>query len=75
MFKIFLHVEPKFRVATENIQRNIDSKKIVSDLLKNPTVLCNYNKIRHQSAEKVSKEIATNLLEHLIMLYARVRIF
>ena len=75
MFKIFLHVESKFRIATENIQRNIDSKKIVSDILKNPTVLCNYNKIRHQSAEKVSKEIAMNLLEHLIMSYVRVRIF
>ena len=26
-------------IATENIQRNVDSKKIDSDLLKNPTVL------------------------------------
>ena len=30
------------------------------------------NKIRHQSAEKVSKEIAMHLLEHLITLYVRV---
>ena len=75
MFKIFLHVESKLRIAKENIQRNVDSKKIDSDLLKNPTVLCNYNKIRHQSAEKLSKEIVMNLLEHLIMLYVRVLIF
>ena len=51
------------------------ARKLSLILLKNPTVLCNYNKICHQSAEKVSKEIAMNLLEHLIMLYVQVRIF
>ena len=49
VFKICLHVESKYRSATQIIQRNIDSKKIVSD----PTVLCNYNIIRHQSAENL----------------------
>ena len=42
---------------------------------KYPTVLCNYNKIRHQSAEKVSKEIAMNLLEHLIVVRPSQYIF
>ena len=51
------------------------AKKSVSDLLKNPSILCNYNVLRNQAAEKVSKEVAINLLEHLIMLYIRVRIF
>ena len=76
VFEIFSHVESKFRAATVNFHQNIDSKKIVSDLLKNPIVLCNYNKLRYdESTEKISKEIAMNLLEHLIMLYVRVRIF
>ena len=69
VFEIFSHVESKFH-------QNIDSKKIVSDLLKNPIVLCNYNKLRYdESTEKISKEIAMNLLEHLIMLYVRIRVF
>ena len=31
--------------------------------------------LRNQSSEQVSKEVAINLLEHLIALYIRVRIF
>ena len=48
---------------------------MVSQLMENPSVLCNFNKVRNQSVEKVSKEIALNLLEHLITLYVRVRAF
>ena len=31
--------------------------------------------LRNQSSEQVSKEVTINLLEHLIALYIRVRIF
>ena len=48
---------------------------MVSDLLRNPSILCNYNKLRNRIPEKVSKEVAINLLEHLIMLYIRIRTF
>ena len=48
---------------------------MVSQLMENPSVLCNFNTVRNQSVEKVSKEIALNLLEHLITLYVRVRAF
>ena len=75
VFQIFRNVESYFRRSTVVISKKIDSKKMVSDLLKNPSILCNYNVLRNQAAEKVSKEVAINLLEHLIMLYIRVRIF
>ena len=75
VFQIFRNVESYFRRSTVVISKKIDSKKMVSDLLKNPSILCNYNVLRNQAAEKVSKEVEINLLEHLIMLYIRVRIF
>ena len=43
--------------------------------MENPSVLCNFNKSCNQSVEKVDKEIAFNLLVHLITLYIRVRTF
>jgi len=47
----------------------------VSTLIKNSYILSNYTTIRDLSTEKVSKEVALNLLENLIMLYVRVRVF
>ena len=55
--------------------KQLTAKKMVSDLLTNPSILCNCNVLRNQASELVSKEVAINLLEHLIMLYIRVRIF
>ena len=75
VFQIFQYVESYFRRSTTVISKIIDSKKIVSDLLKNPSILCNYNVLCYQASELVSKEVAINLLEHLIMLYIRARIF
>ena len=75
VYKIFHHVETVFRKTTSNVTRHIDSKKMVSELVNNPSVLCNFNKIRNECSEKVSKEVALNLLDHLITLYIRVRTF
>ena len=75
VYEIFSQVETTFRQSTSSFGHKIDSKRMVSQLLKNPSVLLNFNKVRSQSVEKVSKEIALNLLEHLIMLYIRVRTF
>ena len=72
---IFSEAEFVFREQTQNFERHIDCKKIVSMLIENITVLCNYNKLRNQCSEKVSKEIAMNLLDHLLTLYIRVRTF
>ena len=75
VFQIFCNVESYFRRSTTVTSKKIDSKKMVSDLLKNSIILYNYNVLRNQSSEQVSKEVAINLLEHLIALYIRVRIF
>ena len=72
---IFVQVETTFRQSTTHLGHKIDSKMMVSQLMENPSVLCNFNTVRNQSVEKVSKEIALNLLEHLITLYVRVRAF
>lgn len=72
---IFTEVETSFRESTANFGRQIDSKKMVSKLMENSYILCNFNKLRNISAEKVEKEIALNLLDHLITLYIRVRTF
>ena len=75
VFHFFCNIESYFRRSTVVISKKLTAKKSVSDLLKNPSILCNYNVLHNQAAEKVSKEVAINLLEHLIMLYIRVRIF
>ena len=51
----------------------IDSKVIVSKLLENPSIIASFNAIRRLSEEKVSKEIAFNVLEDMITLYIRLR--
>ena len=73
--EIFATVEKHFRESTKIIGRNIDSKTMVSTLIKNSYILSNYTTIRDLSTEKVSKEVALNLLENIIMLYVRVRVF
>eukprot|EP00794_Sanderia_malayensis_P002370 gene2370-2731_t len=75
VFEIFSLVETKFRQFTNKMSKIIDSKQMVSDLLENPIVLANYKRLCNQASDKVSKEVALNLLEHMIMLYVRVRTF
>ena len=74
-FEIFLSVELLFRSVSEESDRLIDSKAMVFQLVQDCGILSNFTKIRNQSSEKVSKEISLNLLEHLIMLYIRIRAF
>ena len=73
--EMFSCVETHFRQETHIVGRQIDSKKMVSYLLKDPSVLFNYNKLRNLTEVKINKEVALNLLEHLIILYIRVRVF
>ena len=69
VFEIFAIVENTFRKRTAKFQRKIDSKVILYELLKYPVLLANYKVVCDKAAEKVSKEISLNLLEHLIMIY------
>ena len=73
--EIFCAVETYFRHVTNCAHRNIDSQKMVSELLRNSSVLCNFNKLRNMTTEIVNKEIAFNLLEQLVLLYIRVHTF
>ena len=78
VFNIFLSIELHFRSITNSLissNRNIDSKHMVSDLLKDCSIIANYATLCDLSLIPVSKEISKNLLENVIMLYLRVRIF
>ena len=48
---------------------------MVSTLIKDCNILSNYTTLCDMSIEKVCKEVSLNLLEDLIMLYVRVRVF
>ena len=73
VFQIFATVATHFRESTEIISRNIDSKKMVSTLIKDCNILSNYTTfVCDMSIVKVCKEVSLNLLEHLIMLYVSI---
>ena len=75
VYEIFCHVETVFRKSTTHVTQHIDSKIMILERIENPSVLCNFIKIRNQCSEKVSKEVALNLLDHLMTLYICVCIF
>ena len=52
-----------------------DIKFIFSALMASPCVLIHFSTIRDNSPDTIQKEIALNLLEDLLILYLRVRIF
>ena len=72
---IFTITELKFRQSVNKSGRKIDSVALTSSLVKDCGVLSNYDKIRSNAEQKISKEIALNFLEHLLMLFIRVRAF
>ena len=54
----------------------LDSKNIVSTLMKNPIIHDNKSKIRSKSIDAfIKKDIALNLIENLLTLYIPVRTF
>lgn len=74
--KIFLIAESKFRLYTAHRISKIDSNNLVSQLMLNSLVKGNYFDVCSRAdTDKIPKEIALNLLEHLLLLYVRVRSF
>ena len=75
--KLFTVVELHIREVTGNLSsRVVDSKKIVQNLSNDAHILLYYKKIMvHADIEKLNEEVSLNLLEDLIMLYVRVRVF
>ena len=63
---IFKVSECDFKTITSNLITKIDSKSIVSTLMKNPIIHENMSKIRSKSTDTITKkEIALNFLEDL----------
>lgn len=72
---IFEQAEKLFRLKVDQSAFKIDSKDIVSTLLKNCIVLANFSKIRNSCTQEIEKELSLNLLEDLLCLYIRARTF
>ena len=72
--KIFSVAELLFKSVCNGFVRCIGSKKMVEKLLVNAEVLTNYSNICSDISD-VEKEIALNLLEHMLTLYIRLRSF
>ena len=72
---IFIEAESTFKSMVFKCLHHIDSKEIVSWLQKNSSVLANFSKIKSQTGQAVKMEVALNLLEDLLSLYARTRTF
>ena len=73
--RIFSIVELMFKSNCVGFIRSIDTKKMVSHLLTNTEFLANYSTVCNDTAAKVEKEVASNLLEKMLTLYVRLRAF
>lgn len=72
---IFKLVEERFRVETSGFVTQIDTKNILSKLLKNSDLRSLYNGVVGNRFGTCQKEVKENLLEKMISLYLRVRAF
>ena len=73
--KVFLQSELLFRARTAPFKTNISCEELVAEVLKDPSVLSNYNDLCLDANVKVEKEVRMDLLEHMVTLYVRVRTF
>ena len=81
VISIFTSAESLFHSFVIKNYNKIDSKEMVSCLMKDCGVLSNFSKIRNLATDSESKEVSVkkevylNLLQDLLMLYIRVRSF
>ena len=73
--RIFSIVELMFKSNCVGFIRSIDTKKMVSHLLTNTEILANYSTVCNDTAEKVEKDVSSNLLEQMLTLYVSLRAF
>ena len=57
-----------------NLQK-IPTEEIINYLLKNPDLISNYNSFSTQTQGSISNKISKNVLEKILRLYVRVRLF
>jgi len=72
---IFSVAESFFKASVRHHGSKIDSKAIVTELMKDSWVLVNFSLMRKSSSHEIKKEVALNLLYDLLTLYIRVRAF
>ena len=72
---IFITAETTFKNMVSKSINKIDSKEIISSLLKVTNVLSNFSKIRSENNVVVNEEVCLNVLEDILSLYVRARTF
>lgn len=64
-----------FRARTASFKTKLVCEDLVEEILKDSSVLSNYNNICLGANVKISKEVSMDLLEHMVTIYFRVRTF
>eukprot|EP00795_Rhopilema_esculentum_P006574 gene6574-12110_t len=72
---MFLAAEAVFRIKTEVIKPKIDQHDIVKCLLKESSVHAAISHLRNNATLATSNEITKNLVEELLSLFVRIRVF
>lgn len=74
---LFSIAELHFQSFTKKFSRSIDSKEIVEKLMNHPELLCDYAALEHLCTDEIeiSSEVASDLLQDILMLYVRARVF
>ena len=62
-------------ICVSKVPNKIESHSIISDVLKNSTILAQFSTVLDCDEEQVNKEVKTNLLEDILLLCIRVRTF
>ena len=73
--RVFLQSELLFRARTASFKTKLACEDLVEEILKDSSVLSNYNNICLNASLKISKEVSLDLLEHMVTIYFRVRTF
>ena len=64
-----------FHARTASFKTKLACEDLVSEILKDHSVLSNNNDICLNASLKISKEVSMDLLEHMMTIYFRVRTF
>ena len=75
MQEVFIQCEKIFRSKTADHLSSFSCEKMVFEMLKDCTVMSKYHSICYGIDPKVNKEISMNLLEHILSLFVKVRVF
>ena len=73
--RVFLQSELLFRARTVSFKTKLACKDLVEEILKDFSVLSNYNNVCLNASLNISKEVSLDLLEHMVTIYFRVRTF